>query len=453
MVEIAAPTTVATPTGASATSVHQTGAATIDRPLPATAPGVPKYGQGSATTLRAEYDKLQKQLDDINKRIADRDASAGPDEPTGPRPTETTTINALNTRLAALTTAISAQESKAPTLIAGGSPADHYNIFENPDGTIRTELNANWDQKSEKAQVVTAGNRIFTIDPRTGEATVAYTDKDAQALAERQTAVAEANQRVAAARAAAEEKRDNARIELEERVSRGEDAASVRAEQAQEITALHQEWVRTDGDARRVHEEWRDYQTERHNTAAEELSRDQLEQTKEWQRQQTETAEKGLEQRQKEAAITARTSLANARLGAGQGYTGNVLSTLAQLNKDVAPGSSAVGEMLAPLLALGQQFFGQLGGLPDPEQVVAGNAAAASGQPAAAAANPVLPGTAVPGVPAPAAAAQAASAPLAPDGSPYVTPDYVAQKLAERRNPQQAAEGNTAPLQRGPLSG
>lgn len=433
MAETAAPSTRA-PTGASSTTVHQTGTSTIDTPLPTAPPGSPKYGPGSATELRRQQEQVQKQLDDLLARIAARDQQhAGEEDYTpGPRESEQKAIDALNTRLTTLAQNIQAAESRVPTVIGGNDPSEKFIVRQNPDGTIDTSLNPNWDHKAEKAQTISMGNRIFTVSPE-GKVTVAYTDQDAADLAQRQTNVAEKNAATAAAAQATNDYATRARVELEERVSKGEDAASVRAEQALELQRLHQEWVQADGDARRAQEELRDYETNRHNTATEKLSQDQLQATREFQKQQDETLRRGQDLQQQQAQMQARTSLANQRLSTGAGYTGNVLSTLAQLNRDAPPGSSAIGEMLLPLLTLGQNFFSALGGLDSPESIVAGQGAAAAGQPAAAAANPVIPGTAVPGVTPAAAAAQAASTPLAPDGSPYVTPDVVAQKLAERR--------------------
>jgi hypothetical protein len=61
---------------------------------------------------------------------------------------------------------------------------------------------------------------------------------------------------------------------------------------------------------------------------------------------------------------------------------GNTLSTLAQLNKDAPPGSGAVGDMLVPLMNLGQSFFSQLGGLASPDDVVGALGQYGGGQPA-----------------------------------------------------------------------
>jgi hypothetical protein len=164
----------------------------------------------------------------------------------------------------------------------------------------------------------------------------------------------------------------------------------VRAQQAQDLAAAHQTWVEADGDARRKQEELRDYNTERHANAAESLSQDTLANTKQWQAMQDATARRGQDitaaDSKASRETTAKTSLANQRLSTGAGYLGNVLSVLSALNRDVAPGSSAVGDMLMPLLTVGKDYFGSLGGLDSPDAITGATQA-----PAPAAVDPTKP--------------------------------------------------------------
>lgn len=436
-------------------------AATMTRDPAATPPrggGLPDRPPNTAiATLQKQYDDVQRQLDALYEKIRKR----GEDDPSqaAPLQSETALIKSYTDRLTVLAQRIAQEQSRAPTVIGGQQPTEKFIVRMMPDGTIQTDPNPNWDQKTEKAQVFTSGNRVFTVGTD-GSVTVAYTDQDAQELARRQTAVAEKNAETSRLQAAANTAATEARMRIEERVANGETAAEARAQVEQELQRIHQEWVRADADARAAREQERDYNTERHNQAAETLARDQFENTKAWQEKQDAIAREGLAQRQREAEMSQKTAmaqtragLANQRLSTGAGYAGNVLSLLGQLNRDVAPGSDAVGAMLAPLLMLGQEFFRQMGGLESPDAILATQSAAAAGQPAAAAANPQLPGSAAPGVTPQAAAQQALTTPLAPDGSPYATPDYVAQKLAERRQPQQMPDSNLQAAPTGPLMG
>ena len=255
-------------------------------------------------------------------------------------------------------------------------------------------LNPNWDGTTNEPQKAIVGNHLVIID-KDGKATAAYTDEDAIKLQDHQNKIAEAQNAIADANAKTAAFQAKAAKEHQDRVDAGEDAASVARDIAQQATELHNGWVRADGDYRRVHNEWVDYQTERHNTAAEQLAADTLTNTRDWQAKQDATARRGQDVTQQTTTrgqdldaqasrATTAASLANQRLSTGASYMGNVLSTLSQLNKDVAPGSSAVGEMLGPLLSLGQNYFGQLGGLTDAD-TINGPATAAALKPAEAA--------------------------------------------------------------------
>jgi hypothetical protein len=381
---------------------------TLPTAPPGAAPGpTPASGQGSAAELRKERDRVSAQLDKVQAQI-ERMTADDPDVPVPPEVTNQ--VTALNNRIATLTEQITQAEARGPSVISGGSPQDKYIIRAAPDGTIMTDpstgqppLNPNWDGKTDKPQVANVGTHIVTVGTD-GNVTVAYTDTDAQALASRQTAVAETQARVAAAAQETTAAASRATTELAERVSRGEDAASVRAQQAQDLAALHQKWVEADGDARRAQEQLRDYQTERHQTAADTLGRDQLTATATAQQMQDATTRRGQDVGQAQAVANnlttqrgqdinerttlrgqdigartqaadrsaqTRTSLANQRLSTGAQYMSNVLGMMAQLNRDAPPGSSAVGNMLGPLLDVGKQYFGSLGGLDSADAILA----------------------------------------------------------------------------------
>jgi hypothetical protein len=410
----------------------------------ATAPAAPPAtGPGSAIDLRKQQQQVQQQLDDLQAAIAKRDAAAGPDDATGARPSEASQINALNTRLGTLTTAIAAAEARvAPTstVIAGNSPTDKFIVRQNPDNTVSADPNPNWDGKTGAPQVVQNGDKTLTVSPD-GKVTVAYTNQDAQDLATRQTSVAEANAKTAAAAQAATEAASKAATDLATRVSNGEDAASVRAEQAQQLSELHDAWVRADGDARTQQAALTAYNTERHQTAADQLGQAQLKATQDAQAAQDATSRRGQDLGQQQSQLAAQTSTANtassnatslatnaasnrasmqnAAIGAGGGYAGNVMSLLAQLNKDAPPGSSAVGNMLIPLLAVGQEFFKRLAG----DANATPEAAAAAVPPQAAAAITQAPTAPMPAdtststTPAPAAAPE--PAPIGTSGDWY----------------------------------
>jgi hypothetical protein len=363
----------------------------------------PKFGAGSATQLRTARAAVQKQYDDKMAAIAARDAAAVPDASgempeKGPSKSEQTQLDNYLTLIAKYDSEIADAEGKQPTQVSGGTSKDKY-VVQTQNGIVITDpktgkppLNPNWDgTEPTRGQNLTVGGKIVNIAPD-GTVTVAYTDEDAQNLANRQTNVAEANQRLLDAKQKTDDFATRARVAIEQAAANGEDAESVLKKMATEGTLLHNEWVRADGDYRRMHTEWVDYQTERHNIAKETLDRDIFENTKENQSRQDETSRRGQDLVKQAADASTRSSLANQRLSSGQAYAGNVMSTLAALNKDVAPGSSAVGDMLAPLLNVGQSFFSQMGGMPTPETVLgqgATPAAAAAIGPAADGGAPV----------------------------------------------------------------
>lgn len=367
-------------------------------PLPTTPPVAKALsGSGSALELRKFRDAEQKTIDDLLAKIAARDAARVPDAQgempdAGPTTSEQKLIDNARTRVAKYNDDITSAEQKQPSTISGQGAKDKY-IIQTVNGVILTDpdtgkapLNPNWDGTEPKAGTTfnMGGGKIVNIAPD-GTPTWTYTDEDAKRLADNQDKLATAASKLAESRAATEDFATRARVAIEQAVANGEDASSVRQQMATEGTLLHNQWVRDDGDYRRIHGEWQDYQTERHNTASETLEREKFEQTKEQQARQDLTTQRGQDLTKQAADATTRASLANQRLSSGGAYAGNVMSTLAQLNKDVAPGSSAVGDMLAPLLNVGQSFFNNLGGLPTPETVLGAGAPATA--PAAGGAN------------------------------------------------------------------
>src|SRR5437016_9958677 len=343
---------------------------------PATPPGpAPVRGPGSASELRTERDNVQGQLSDLQERIKARQKANPNDEPSK---AEDTLMSSLNARMTQLTQDITTAEAKGPQVVAGGTPTDKYIIRQNPDGTLATDPNPNWDGKSEKPQTISSGNRIFNVGSD-GKVTVAYTDQDAKNLADRQTAVSEANSRTAAAGQAATEFAQTAAVEHQQRVDAGEDAASVRADQIAKMEQLHQQWQEADGDARRAAETLRDYNTSRHQDAADQLGQDQLAQTKVWQAQQDATTRRGQDITQQTSQAQIRANLANQRLSSGTQYLGNTMDMLSRLNAAVQPGSADVANMLVPMMNLGQSFFKNLGGLETPESIIGGTNGQAAG--------------------------------------------------------------------------
>lgn len=372
-------------------SVHQTGTtSTVPRAAPAPAPAPipatpPRQGVGSATELRSERDRVQKQIDEL---------AALRDPVNGYTSSQSTLLAQLNSRMTTLTADITTKETvKPPTLVSGTvTPQDQWIVHDNGDGTVSTTKNPTWDGTTIKPQVVTVGANIVTIDSSTGKATVAYTDKDAQGLAQRQTAAAESNAHVAAAQQATNDYATRARVELEQRVAKGEDAASVRAEQALKLQELHQTWVEADGDARRKQSELDSYNTERHNTARDELGVKQIDATAAAQAAQDATsrrnADLAAETSRYQTDTGAKTSkyatdatMYTAKLSAAQGFMQNVLGQLSEINKTLPPGSDLAGKALDGLLAYGTQFFKNF----------AGDAPAAPGGPAAPAGLPPIP--------------------------------------------------------------
>jgi hypothetical protein len=371
-------------------------------------------GADSSATLKRLTDAraaAQKRYDDKQAEIAAYNAKLDPNDPKAdprPWPGDQKTIDQLITDIATYDKQITDAETKQPATVSGTNPHDKF-IVQTKDGVVIVDpktgqppLNPNWDgTEPNKPQQVTIGNHVILVG-NDGKVTHAYTDEDAKNLADRQTSVSEATARVAAARQKTDELVANAEIELKRRKDAGEDAESIRLQQDQDLRKFHNEWLHADGDRKAALDELRDYNTERHNTALETLKKEELDNTKAWQAAQDATTQRGQDITSRGQDLTAeaakattRASLANQRLSTGGSYMGNVLSTLAQLNKDVAPGSGAVGEMLGPLLGLGQKFFGDLGGLPSNEDVLGGapspaaaaQAALAGGGDAAAAAT------------------------------------------------------------------
>lgn len=368
----AAPTPPAAAPGVSSDySVHQTG--TTSTVPPATPADTSKGPPRVSAALREEQASVQKQLDAANKRVA---ANGG-----DPTPADASLISSLNARLATITQNITVADQKDATsgpgsIIGTPSPTDKYILRRNPDGTdtVITEENPIWDKKTEKPQIATIGNHVVAVG-NDGTVTVAYDDRDAQALAQRQTAVGEKNAATSAAAQATNDFAARAKADLDARVSRGEDAASIRAEQAQQLTELHDAWVRADGDRRAAQQELDSYNAERHATARDTHDQQQLTQTAELQKMQDATTRYGYDKNAETSRYATDKSAessryatdvgaANARLQAGGAYLSNALQTLASINDKLPPGSALAGEALEGMLKYGQRFLEGMQGLP-----------------------------------------------------------------------------------------
>jgi hypothetical protein len=415
---------------------------------PAAAP--PRTGAGSATELRTQRDAVQKQIDDINKAAAQTDSSG---QPIGLTNAQSTLLASLEGRVAQLTADISKTETpkdKPPSVLrTTGSPNDPYNIIDNGDGTITPVRNPNYTGQVQP-QVVSHGNHTFVITPPTPDelkadpnaaphTTVAYTDTDAQELAQKQNAVAEKNADTAAKAQAATAAAEAARTEIAERVSRGEDAASVRADVQQKLEQAHQAWVEADGDRKAAQQALDSYNAERHALAAEKLSQEQIDNTAAQQARQDATQRYGYETSaasSKYAADTAATtsryatdvSAHNAKLQAAASLIQAGMSQIAEINKALPPGSDLAGKALPGLMAYIEKFVNDM----------SGPAPAAPGAP----------------IPAPAGTPQTPTNPTKlPDVSAGVALPDVGAGVTPPINPEQPAPDQSEPIQSGILGG
>jgi len=102
----------------------------ITYPLPTTPPApTVLFGAGSATELRKARDKVQKTYDDLQAKIAARDAAAVPDEQgvmpdRGPDKDEQKQLDNYLALVAKFDEQISSAESKQQTVFSGTSPKD-----------------------------------------------------------------------------------------------------------------------------------------------------------------------------------------------------------------------------------------------------------------------------------------------------------------------------------------
>ena len=336
---------------------------------------------GSAEDLRKRLAALDQKAREIDAR---QRASRAADPEWTPTATEQKELADIVDQQLNLAKEITAQTTKEKPTTVTPSSTDRYIIQLDPKtnmpikdpATGKPPENPNWDGKTEKPQTVTIGNNVVVID-KDGNMQVGYTDKDAAALEARQTAVAEANGRTAAAAQRATQLAEEARTRMEEARAKGEDAQSIQNQLVIDLRKAHDEWTRADGDKTTAQAELRDYNTNRHAIALETLSQDELEQKRITERNLNarETRQQDLTKAAADATVKA--SMANQRLSTGGQYLGNVLNTMSELNKTVDPGSDAVAQMLPGLLNLGESFFSKLGGLPG--DVTSGGAAAAAG--------------------------------------------------------------------------
>jgi hypothetical protein len=346
---------------------------------------------GSVEDLRKRLAALDQRAKEVQARHA---AAVAADPGWTPGATEQKELADITDQQLNLAKEITAQSAKEKPTTITPSATDKYIIQIDPKTnqvikdptTDKPPVNPNWDGKTEKPQTATVGNNIVVID-NDGGIKVAYTDKDAQELEGRQTAVAEANSRTAAAAQNATRLAEEARVRMEEARSKGEDAQSIQNQLVIDLRKAHDEWTRADGDKTTAQAALRDYNTNRHSIALETISREELEQKRVTERNLNarETRQQDLTKAAADATVKA--SLANQRLSSGQAYMGNVLSTMSELNKTVQPGSDAVAQMLPGLLGVGEAFFSKLGGLPgdvtsNPEAKQAVDAAKAAATPA-----------------------------------------------------------------------
>jgi len=358
----------------------------------------PRIGVGSDAGGRA-------QLKSINDQIAPLLAKQG--TPDGLSSAETTLLSSLNGRAATVADAIAkAEATPASDIIGTPTASDQYIMHRVPAGTVlpdgtttaadtvRTEINPTWDHTTTGTKTVQVGNHMVVVTPPTPAAiaadpsagpttTVAYTDTDAQRIADGNLAVSQSNAKVSAAAQAATAYASQVQADLATRVSNGEDAASVRAEQAQKATELHQAWVEADGDARRASSDVAAYNTERHQTAQDTLGQAQLAQTATAQAAQDATARRGQDIGQQTSQYSTDAASKTARMNAGNTLLQNSLSALAEINKALPPGSALAGQALEGMMRYGQKFLeGMANGSPAPEDAAA-KALAAKTTPAA----------------------------------------------------------------------
>ena len=352
-----------------------TNTVTANAPPPATT----KTTTGDAGTARltALLEQQNKAKRDILARIAKRLAES-PDIPQTAN--ETKEIQDIDNEIARTTQLIATAENKPANSQVSAPPTQKHIVSIDSNGQVVRDKdgnipqNPNWDGKSEGPTQVTIGHQIVNVD-KDGKVTWAYTNEDAKKLADAQQKVNETNAATAAAAQATTDFATRARVELEERVAKGETAAEIRAEQAQKATELHNAWVRASGNRQSARAELADYNTNRHNQALIDLDKDKVAQLREKQKAEDETSRRGQDLTKQAQDATVKAQLANQRLASGASYMGNVLSTMSELNKTVQPGSDAVAQMLPGLLNLGEAFFSKLGGLPGD---VTTNAAAAA---------------------------------------------------------------------------
>ncbi len=340
-------------------------------------------GPGSATELRNRRDQLQAQLDALQATI-DKRAGTGDEGPTN---AETSQLNSLRNSVTTMTSDITTAEARTPPTPAKttlGTPTEKnkYILQEDNAGVVHAVNNPAWDGSPPANSYTTekVGNNLYTFNTGTGEVKLAYTDTDASGLAAAQQKVADKNAETERLKANATTAADAARVEIEQAVARGEDAASVRAQKTLELSQAYQQWQMSDGDRKAAQGELDDYNVERHRTAADEMTaKDYAEKVRQNQATEAYNQQK-LEADKQNAALTSATSLRNtdvtaassrystdttaltARMNAANALLQAGMTQLGDINKYLPPGSDLAGKALEGLMAYGQKFLANAAG-------------------------------------------------------------------------------------------
>lgn len=341
--------------------------------LPATAPRV-NPNQAQIDANRAEYNEIQKKVAEINAL------------PTDDLVAYSGLLNSYTARLNQLDQAHAKWiEPPKSSVISGTVTPDQEWIVQDdgrgaPD-SITVTKNKAWDgTKSSKFTTASAGGKMFVIDQATGELKTTYGDADAQALANRNTAVSEANARVAQQNANLDDFATKARVDIEQAVAGGKDAASVRAQKQLELNEIFQKWQQADGDVKRAQTALDSYNVDRHadakdrlgektytetvrnNQATEENVRRNALLTAQTTREGTAAGMRNADVSAAGTKYAADVGATTARLQAANSLLQNGMSMLAEINKTLPPGSDLAGKALEGLMQYGQKFMTGMAG-------------------------------------------------------------------------------------------
>lgn len=341
--------------------------------LPATAPRANPY-QAQIDANRTEYNDIQKKVAEIN--------ALPPDELVA----YASLLNSYTSRLNQLDTANAKMTEPVKSSVISGTVTPDQEWIVQDDGrgapdSITVTKNKAWDgTKSTKFTTASAGGKMFVIDQATGELKTTYGDADAQALANRNTAVSEANARVAQQNANLDDFATKARVEIEQAVGQGKDAASVRAQKQLELNEIFQKWQQADGDVKRAQTALDSYNVDRHaeakdrlgtqsyeetvrnNKATEEHARQTALLTAQTSREATAAGMRNADVSQAGTKYAADVGATTARLQAANSLLQNGMSMLADINKTLPPGSDLAGRALEGLMQYGQKFMTGMAG-------------------------------------------------------------------------------------------